>query len=463
MSFLTRILQTLGFASVDDEQKSNGVGWLNWIKKMFARDDVQPLELQPEPIVAVKATASVASHYESIEQVVTDRLERFAHHEVPSHQSIAPKDIFMLSFIEIHADLGGQPLLDQFFTEFSGKALNDWIKDKLHSTLGVGISFDQFSGISKEVQPLQSGDKAFDDLLNGRPNSTFSVTLYGRWCERMLTAQSYAVPPVFTTDRGMRQAGPVIELRIRDSSGMPRSVQCASYPAVLGSSPETDIPINGFFVSGTHCILHFENNQILLEDKSTNGTWFDSKRLEKDKKCPLPGGVILGFGRARSGNPPGDFARYPEVEPLIRQRAGHTPIVSSVDIGRTPLVAKGGNSTANAGGVSALAVLDIVDINGQSQVLITSVPFCIGRDTNQNYRVPEGNGGASREHLKILSITKVGAQVENIAHAKNGTELDGIEMAGKFDWAFGQELVLATRWKAHTPARIRLLPAGDTQ
>lgn len=474
MSFIAKILQAFGFATADSGRGATGLGWVAWIKRLFARDDLAPLApLDPQPVPGHGPAPNIAptgTRYTPIRQALQERLQNFVCEDVPVHHEFDSNGVFLLVFIEILAEDNGKALLDQFFTEFSGKALITWATAQLAPTLGKGVSLDRFAGMGCKPSPMvTSDDKTFEDQLNGRSDSTYRVRLIGHWVDR--PSPSAAQPMGATSSRSAtRQAGPLVELRIRDSGGVPRSVQCGSYPAVLGKSSDSDIQISGHFVSAKHCTLYSHDHQIWLEDHSSNGTWLGAKQLEKGKKYPLTGEFTLGFGRAVSDtHTPGaaDFNLHPQVEPLL---LGRTPIVSPTSVfgddGRTPLasVTTPTMPTTPATPLNTdddvFAVLEIADAGGKSHMKIGSLPFSIGRAANQNYCVPDGNGGASREHLVIREITATGAQVWHGAHDKNGSTLGGVEMGENFRWGFGEELVLAARWKKHSPVRITLLPAA---
>lgn len=52
-------------------------------------------------------------------------------------------------------------------------------------------------------------------------------------------------------------------------------------------------------VSGTHATIRWDGTDWLILDNSTNGTWVDERRIEKNRKKPLHGTRKISFGKSK--------------------------------------------------------------------------------------------------------------------------------------------------------------------
>ena len=71
---------------------------------------------------------------------------------------------------------------------------------------------------------------------------------------------------------------------------------------LIGSSPQrSNIVVRNRYVSRLHCEIFYqaETNTFIVEDKSTNGTYVNRKRLVKNIPIKIPPGNILGLGLDR--------------------------------------------------------------------------------------------------------------------------------------------------------------------
>jgi len=83
-------------------------------------------------------------------------------------------------------------------------------------------------------------------------------------------------------------------LTITPSGEKPYITTTAKLDLVFGTMPSCDIPVEDSFVSRRHCRLWFENNEIFLMDlNSTNGTYINGKKAEKNA-APLESSFKIG-------------------------------------------------------------------------------------------------------------------------------------------------------------------------
>jgi pSer/pThr/pTyr-binding forkhead associated (FHA) protein len=441
MSLLTRILVKTGLADTESQHSDDSAsGQLSGsIRSLF-------LEPQRSGDEALSGAAGVAyegarmseTRYAAIRKAVEERLVAFLRRDVVSHLEIGHDDEFILHFIEIRPEIDADPLLDRFLKEFTQAARIEWVKKFVRSAAEEHVRVDQFLGVDRTCPRESLGPtELYDEQLNrSGALPAYGITLYGRWEKRM------AAPSLSSASR---RRGPSMHLSVQDgkiSSGSPtevRELTLASFPAVLGSSPDADTLIAGHYVSARQCTLDWDGERVWLEDHSRNGTWVDGRRLNRGSRVDVNDGMVISFGR-QAGD--ADYARFPlmrvRFDSLSRER-GMTPVVGS---GSTPVVRKETRLLLER---PAFAMIYVGA--GQSQIRILTVPFTIGRASDQDYVVPGVNEGVSREHLVIKDITETGALTVNKAVKRNGTYAHDLSLPEEFEWRFDQEIVLARKSK----------------
>lgn len=459
MSLLTQILIKAGLArkqTAPSARRETREGSRSHLGSLFKLADSDGVALHRK--LDESTFKATRTRYAPIRSAVEERLETFVRRDVVSHLEIAREDVFMLHYIEMHAEHDGT-LLDEFLDEFSPPARIEWVKRLLAAAPQSHVRVDQFLGLDKQFsqEHLEDTDPFEEELTRDAALHGYQVILHGRW-ERK---QPAAAPDEKT--RRARVAGAGIRLTIHDAAEQlagvavkGRHVDIDEFPAVLGSSREADVQVQGQYVSGRHCTLHQDaTGQLWVEDHSKNGTWIDGEVLERDLRVPLSDSAVLTFG----GQNGADHLSFPVVHVQIGARiahAAHTPIAPSratpIASSRTPI------SAAKA----AIAVLAITDATGTAHKVIYELPFTIGRGSDQNYIVPDDNAGVSREHLVIESMTEAGAVTTNKAVDRNGTFAGEQALPQQFEWQFDQEIVLARKWTRASPARVVLKRAEQS-
>ncbi len=414
-----------------------------------------------------------ATRYAPIKEAVERRVKTFLRQDLVSHLEIGFNEIFLLHYIEIVAESQGAVALDQFLHEFSPEARVHWVKKLLGPAVGQHVSLDQFVGLDKEftAEDLAETDP-FEEALNQAATPPYRIVLHGRW-ESGPAAEQQAAPSSGANRSPPRQsaglAGPCVRLSVQDAkSPNPRKgvgtrlAEIEHFPAVLGSSVHADVEVSGYYVSARHCTLHWEREQLWLEDHSTNGTWVDGKSVHSGTRVALANGAVLGFGR---NNGRREHDRYPAINVefmrALAPGATSTPVSPSCP---TPVAP--GVTTAVAipvpGEKAPLAVLAIVDATGSSRCDVLKLPFTIGRGSAQDYVVPDANQGVSREHLVIEEINRSGAVTLNRAVDKNGTFGGNQPLPARFVWRFGEEIVLGEKWTDAPMVRMSLRNVEET-
>ena len=432
-------------------------GLWNRISSAFERRDIGMQHADPDD-QNEDFVRPTTTRYAPIRKAVERRLRTFLREDLVSHLEIGPDETFVLHYLEISAEGPGAVDLDHFLEEFSPQARVQWVKKLLGPAVSRHISLDQFLGLDKDfpAEVLAETDP-FEDKLNQAAVAFYRVTLHGRWVGAVP-----AQPAARASTGHERVAGPGVRLSVQDarSPNAARTIEIEHFPAVVGSSTHADVEVSGYYVSARHCTLHFEGEQLLLADHSTNGTWIDGERVLRGSRVALANGALLGFGRDRGD---AEYDRYPALRvSVLRQpvAAGTsaTPVTPSVSTPVAPV--GGGGRTSPVGGVKALAVLAVADATGAPLRDVITLPFTIGRGSSQDYVVPDSNEGVSREHLVIEEINSMGAVTLNRALSRNGTFSANQALPERFVWRFGQEIVLGERWADAPPVSITLQPVN---
>lgn len=428
-------------------------GIWNRIGSAFERTDIELAERAEDASGDAGSVRRTATRYAPIRKAVERRLQAFLREDLVSHLEIGFDEVFVLHYLEIVPDAPGAATLEQFLEEFSPEARVQWVKKLLGPAAGKHVSVDQLLGLDREFTAEQLAETdPFEEQLNQAAVPLYRVILHGRWQRGALATQKEveAAPPSQT-----RAEGPCVRLSIEDarSAVAARMAEVERFPAVLGSSAQSDCEISGYYVSARHCTLHWEGERLWLVDHSTNGTWVDGERVHRGARVPLANGALLGFGRDRGG---AEYDRYPALHvQLLRKAAGAnaTPVAPSFATPVAPVLA-GAEAAITRG--TPLAVLAIVDATGNAVRDVLALPFAIGRGSSQDYVVPDANQGVSREHLVLEEIDVSGAIVSNPALERNGTFAGGQALPGRFTWRFGEEIVLGERWTNAPAVRISL-------
>lgn len=372
--------------------------------------------------------------YAPIREAVEGRLEHLVSQEIPEHRQLAEDDILELHYVEIESAPEGQALLDEFCKEFSPSARQAWVRKFFGNNPAVKL--DGFARVfrSADLPPTANLDPHLQ-LLNLGSSDTYRVRLWSRWVQA-----PKAAPPLPRRMPSVR--GPAIVLRIYDSRGSNPEIRRETYPIEIGRLGE--VVVDGTYVSAEHCTLRCYGGQVELEDHSKNGTWVDGAELHGQTR-PLS----LGVHRLKLGKGQGEAKDWPEIDLKIIAETV-TPIAEPTAVASalaTPIAADG---------QAVLAVLSIQDATGNPRRDVLELPFSIGRSADRDYVTPPAHAGVSGHHLVIEAIHEEGADVFNMAHAKNSTALEGILQGERFLWPFDQTISLAPKWKHAEPVLITL-------
>jgi pSer/pThr/pTyr-binding forkhead associated (FHA) protein len=452
MSLLTEILVKAGLArkqappprvEARNRARSN-------FASLFKSADADNQSLHGHARLAADNTfKSTQTRYAPIRKAVEERLEKFVRRDVVSHLEIAREDVFMLHYLEIHAE-NDSALLDEFLEEFSQAARIEWVKRLLAAAPESHVRVDQFLGLDKQFsqEHLDQSDAYEDELTRDAAIAGYNVILHGRW-ERQ--------QPSRAAEKAARVPGPGIRLTVHDAkektgvAASPRQIEVNTFPAVLGSSTDADVQIRGYYVSATHCTLHSDGDALWVEDHSKNGTGLNGSALEAARRVEISGSAVLSFGADQDQ---ADYERFPVVH--VRRVDGRMSHASATPIAPSRATPIASARTPISSAKAALAVLAVTDATGTAHKVVCELPFTIGRGSDQDYVVADENAGVSREHLVIEKITDAGAMTTNKGVDRNGTFAGEAALPEQFEWRFDQEIVLASKWTRAAPARVKL-------
>jgi hypothetical protein len=126
--------------------------------------------------------------------------------------------------------------------------------------------------------------------------SALGLLIYRFLLEKRSRPRHYVSPQ--QASRDMDEPLPEAQLRAVEDAGMahPGPYMLDQYRITIGRDPQNDIVIPQSTVSGFHATIQYVNGHFQLEDdRSTNGTYLEGRRLEPDKPVRLKSGDSIKF------------------------------------------------------------------------------------------------------------------------------------------------------------------------
>lgn len=384
------------------------------------------------------------SHYELIENAISDELLYFLQTKGEAQREYAPDYVYVLESVELQAlrpeaDALLAELLDQPVAIRQGlvqKQLQHQLQ-RHYANLSVG---SQCRLERVEEGTLSDGELALA-MQRSAPDSAYLVFLQGHWEER---------------PRERNGLGPVLRFEIFDREGQPRVAGLSGAETLIGR--EGQLRVDGGLASRRHCLLRVGDAGATLEDLgSAHGTYLDGQRLAPGQALPVAGALDIRLGTGAPGDT--DYANYPRIRvtvpgpavpagiatpiaPVVRPDAAQaTPILSMDQPAEPP---------------QRLAELQIQDQGGRRILPIHKTPFSVGRSLDCDAIINEANTGVSRVHLSIESFTQDGANIRMTG--ANGAALAGEPVnPGELLWPWNQPMELAIAVKSQYPTPVLTL------
>ena len=413
--------------------------------------------------------------YAQLWQSVDRHLAQFMAHSVLPHRQFEPDDVFKLVRIQVTGtSAAAQGAIDRFLAEFRPDSRRKAVLAAVARNCPQGVSTEGFVDFNRDFDQADLDDSdPYDAQLAQSHQGGYQLTLYGEWELQRPPAPS--VPAQAATSGGVTAQPVPLHLDIDDAHGR-RELSVAALPFVIGrTAAPAGQAVSGKFVSRRHGLLERdEQARVWWRDTSVNGSSIDGAAVAPGERRQLHNGA-----RLRLGGESADAAECPELVvrwPATTDDDAQTPLRASLPGGTavdtvTPLRARldgDGDGQPAASAVTPLSaalpgplcLLAVKDAHGSRTVAVTRLPYVVGRGELADCRVPEDNAGVSREHLIIRAIDAAGAQIDNDAVGKWGTQVDGAEQPARFTLGWGLQVTLAGRFATAPAVTLLLLPAS---
>ena len=422
---------------------------------------------------AAPAVANLGA-YAPLIAAIRDELEHFVVSYLRLHLTIAERDRYLLTSIDVRAtsdDESGE-LIQRFVREFRPEQIKEYLAKEVIGALpnAGAIDLSQFSGLNAERDENAEQDDRYSELLaelrSAGPNPvarSFEINLIGRWSE---------LGPTSPTARGRTPSTPLagrdVEIAIEDADGSRHVVLRSVVPGrryAIGKGEGCDVTVNGVYASRRHCEIWFENGVWWVTDTgSTNGIRVERGtsvlgRSTTSAKRGSEAAVVELTDNARlvlSAYADGDTKSYPRVVlNTLRDKNATTPIAPAArpqTTPSTPIVA----ARLRESGLSIAARM--ASGSRTIEVAARDLPFSVGRSRGQGLAIDWAHEGVSGHHLDIVAIDEAGATV--VVHGDNGVRLAGTSYApgARIRWKSGESIALGRVIGREPECELTLLP-----
>jgi hypothetical protein len=390
---------------------------------------------------------------------IRDELEHFVVSYLRLHLTIAERDRYLLTSIDVRATAedDSAELIKRFVREFRPEQIKEYLAKEVIGALpnAAAIDLSQFAGLNAERgEDDAEEDDRYSELLaelrSAQPNSgvrPFEVNLIGRWSEG---------GPQGSAARGRTPSTPLagrdVEIAIDDADGNHHVVLRSVVPGrryAIGKGEGCDVAVNGVYASRRHCEIWFENGVWWVTDTgSTNGIRVErgasvlgrstssTKRGSEAAVVELTDGARLML----SAYADGEAKSYPRlVLNTGRARSAATPIAPvarAQATPSTPIVAARPRDSGWTITVRMASGSRTVELGARD------LPFSVGRSRGQGLAIDWAHEGVSGHHLDIVAIDEAGATL--VVHGDNGVRLAGTSYApgARIRWKPGESIAL---------------------
>jgi hypothetical protein len=425
---------------------------------------------------AAPAVANLGA-YAPLIAAIRDELEHFVVSYLRLHLTIAERDHYLLTSIDVHAtgDNDSAELIQRFVREFRPEQIKEYLAKDVIGALpnASAIDLSQFSGLNAERGDEDAEDDGYNELLaelrSASPSAAarpFEVNLIGRWSE---------VAPSGSAARGKTPSTPLagrdVEITIDDADGIRHVMLRSVVPGrrySIGKGDGCDVTVNAVYASRRHCETWFENGVWWVTDiGSTNGIRVErgtsvlGRSTTSAKRGSEPAVVELTEDArlVLSAYSDGDAKSYPRlVLNTGPRRNAPTPIAPAARpqaTPSTPIVAARPRGKAWAIGVRMASGSRTVELAAHD------LPFSVGRSRGQGLAIDWAHEGVSGHHLDIVAIDEAGATV--VVHGDNGVRLAGASYApgARIRWKSGESIALGRVIGREPECELTLLPQAS--
>jgi hypothetical protein len=418
-------------------------------------DRTEPAILHGE---AAPAAANLGP-YAPLIAAIRDELEHFVVSYLRLHLTIAERDRYLLTSIDVHATEQDESadLLRRFIREFRPEQIKEYLAKEVIGPLpnASAIDLSQFAGLNagrddEEPEEEDSYSELLAELRSAKPSPVarpYEVNLIGRWSE---------VGPVGSAARphapGTPLGGRNVEIAIEDADGSRHVVLRSVAPGrryAIGKGEGCDITVNGVYASRRHCEIWLDHGVWWVTDTgSTNGIRVErgtsvlgrsassAKQGSESAVVEITAGARIVLSAYADGEP----KNYPRlVLDVGRDATAATPIAPAIRARATPstpIVA----ARPRENGWSFVAHM----ASGARTVELDArnLPFSVGRSRGQGLAVDWAHEGVSGHHIDITAIDETGLTV--VVHGDNGVRLAGTTYppGARLHWKSGESIAL---------------------
>ena len=426
-------------------------------------DRTEPAILHGE---AAPAAANLGP-YAPLIAAIRDELEHFVVSYLRLHLTIAERDRYLLTSIDVHATEQDESadLLRRFIREFRPEQIKEYLAKEVIGPLpnASAIDLSQFAGLNAgrgddEPEEEDSYSELLAELRSAKPSPVarpYEVSLIGRWSE-VGPVGSAARPHAPPTPLGGRN----VEIAIDDADGSRHVVLRSVVPGrryAIGKGEGCDITVNGVYASRRHCEIWLDQGVWWVTDSgSTNGIRVERGasvlgRSASSAKQGSESAVVEITAGARivlSAYGDGDPKNYPRlVLDVGRDATAATPIAPSIRAHATPstpIVAARPRESGWSVVVRMASGARTVELDTRD------LPFSVGRSRGQGLAVDWAHEGVSGHHIDITAIDETGLSV--VVHGDNGVRLAGTTYppGARLHWKPGESIALG-RVIGHEP------------
>jgi pSer/pThr/pTyr-binding forkhead associated (FHA) protein len=403
--------------------------------------------------------------YRPLIAAIREELEQFAVGPLRLHLTIAERDRYVLTSIELECDGSDEEraLMHRFFREFRPEQVKRYLAKEVIAGLrnASAIDLSQFAGLNAEPETGGTSEdkerygELIAELASGMPHSAvrpYRVTLVGRWSE--LDARVPADDGSSPALGGQRTplATRALAIDIEDARGVRRIELAAVLPGrryAIGKGEGCDVVVDGVYASRRHCEIWIEKGVWWVADTgSTNGIRVesgddviardppDARPAKRPPAIELPPDTWLVLAANSKGEP----RQYP--------RLSLRPVHASIEAmpARMPETAPSTPVTPIAAPRRRELAWTITARMASGARTVDSpqgaLPFRIGRSRNQALVVDGAHAEVSGRHCEIVAVDELGVTV--VVHGDNGATVDGTlhGPGAKFRWQAGQTLEL---------------------
>jgi len=415
-----------------------------------------------EPAILHGEAAPAAANlgpYAPLIAAIRDELEHFVVSYLRLHLTIAERDRYLLTSIDVHATEQDESdeLLRRFVREFRPEQIKEYLAKEVIGPLpnASAIDLSQFAGLNagrsdEEPEEEDSYSELLAELRSAKPSPvarSYEVNLIGRWSE---------VGPVGSAARPHAPPTPLsgrnVEVAIEDADGSRHVVLRSVVPGrryAIGKGEGCDITVNGVYASRRHCEIWLDHGVWWVTDTgSTNGIRVErgtsvlgrsagsSKQGSESAVVEITTGARIVLSAYGDGEP----RNYPRlVLDVGRDATAVTPIAPAIRAQATPatpIVAarpreEEWSFVANMASGARTVALDPRDL-----------PFSVGRSRGQGLAVDWAHEGVSGHHIDITAIDETGLTI--VVHGDNGVRHAGTTYppGTRLHWKSGESIAL---------------------